>query len=71
MSRTGLPAVVIDNGTGYTKMGFAGNVDPQYIIPSIIATPVEKSSVGTGQSQRSRTAPRGIEDLDFFIGFVH
>jgi len=68
MSRTGLPAVVIDNGTGYTKMGFAGNVDPQYIIPSIIATPVEKSSVGTGQSQRSRTAPRGIEDLDFFIG---
>lgn len=33
-----LPAVVIDNGTGYTKMGFAGNCEPQYIIPSTIAT---------------------------------
>ena len=32
------PTVVIDNGTGYTKMGYAGNVDPSYIIPSVIAT---------------------------------
>ena len=30
--------VVIDNGTGYTKMGFAGNLEPSYIIPSAIAT---------------------------------
>lgn len=63
MSRTGLPAVVIDNGTGYTKMGFAGNCDPQYIIPSIIATPVEKK-VGGGAA----AASRGIADLDFYIG---
>jgi actin-related protein len=34
----GLPTVVIDNGTGYTKMGFAGNLEPSYIIPSVIAT---------------------------------
>jgi actin-related protein 3 len=31
------PTVVIDNGTGYSKMGYAGNMDPSYIIPSTIA----------------------------------
>ena len=33
-----LPAAVIDNGTGYTKMGFAGNCEPSFIIPSVIGT---------------------------------
>ncbi|CAJ0595898.1 unnamed protein product [Cylicocyclus nassatus] len=32
-----LPACVIDNGTGYTKLGYAGNCEPQFIIPSAIA----------------------------------
>ena len=27
-------ACVIDNGTGYTKLGFAGNSEPQFIIPT-------------------------------------
>ena len=38
------PTVVIDNGTGYTKMGYAGNVDPSYIIPSTIAYSLNKVS---------------------------
>jgi len=54
------PAVVIDNGTGYTKMGFAGNTEPQFIIPSVIGTKDEKAKTG---SQK-----KGIEDLDFYIG---
>jgi len=62
MSKTGLPAVVIDNGTGYTKMGYAGNVEPQYIIPTVIAT-----QEGKGQ-QKAAVAKKGAEDLDFFIG---
>jgi actin-related protein 3 len=62
MSKTGLPAVVIDNGTGYTKMGFAGNVEPQYIIPSIIATQEGKGA------QKAATQKKGVEDLDFYIG---
>ena len=37
------PVCVIDNGTGYTKMGYAGNLEPQYIIPSAIAMRAEKS----------------------------
>ena len=39
------PTVVIDNGTGYSKMGYAGNLDPSYIIPSTIATSLNKVSV--------------------------
>ena len=38
------PTVVIDNGTGYSKMGYAGNLDPSYIIPSTIATSLAKVS---------------------------
>ena len=38
------PTVVIDNGTGYSKMGYAGNLDPSYIVPSVIATSLNKVS---------------------------
>ena len=33
--------VVIDNGTGFTKMGYAGNMEPSYLIPTTIATKVQ------------------------------
>ena len=59
-----LPAIVIDNGTGYTKLGYAGNREPQYIIPSTIAI---KESMKVGD-QASRRLTKGIDDLDFFIG---
>ena len=54
-----VPAVVIDNGTGYTKMGYAGNCEPSFIIPSLI---------GAKDPQKASKAWKGIEDLDFFIG---
>jgi len=62
-----LPAVVIDNGTGYTKMGFAANTEPQFIIPSMIVTneAVAQSKAGTAKVAAQK---KGIEDLDFFIG---
>jgi actin-related protein 3 len=59
-----MPAVVIDTGTGYTKMGFAGNTEPQYILPSCIAIK-ESAKVG---DQAIRRLGKGVEDLDFFIG---
>ncbi|KAJ3274730.1 Actin- protein 3 [Terramyces sp. JEL0728] len=61
----GLPTVVIDNGTGYTKMGYAGNNDPQYIIPTAIAT---KEAANRTGNQAGGTSKKGIEDLDYFIG---
>lgn len=48
----------------YTKLGFAGNREPQFIIPSAIAIK-ETAKVG---EQSSRRLVKGVEDLDFFIG---
>jgi len=59
-----LPACVIDVGTGYSKLGYAGNKEPQYIIPSAIAVK-ETAKVGDDATRR---LTRGVEDLDFFIG---
>jgi actin-related protein 3 len=41
-------------------MGYAGNTEPQFIIPSAIAVK-ETASVGNRQV-------KGVEDLDFYIG---
>ncbi|CAH0382789.1 unnamed protein product [Bemisia tabaci] len=59
-----LPACVIDVGTGYTKLGFACNKEPQFIIPSAIAIK-ETAKVG---EQSIRRLTKGVEDLDFYIG---
>lgn len=48
----------------YTKLGFAGNKEPQFIIPSAIAIK-ETAKVG---EQSTRRLAKGVEDLDFFIG---
>lgn len=54
------PPVVIDNGTGYTKMGYSGNVEPQYIIPTVLATRADEGGVAGKKD--------GVADLDFYIG---
>jgi len=56
----GRPPCVIDNGTGYTKMGYAGNYEPNYIVPSVIANAAPAKA---GQRQNDY-----IADLDFHIG---
>lgn len=80
MSRSNV--IVLDNGTGYTKMGFAGNSDPSFVFPTAIATrstaagssgaagsrPSVPSKPGGLSSSSSLASKRGIEDLDFFIG---
>merc|ERR1712072_1171822 len=52
-------AVVIDNGTGYTKMGYAGNWEPSHIIPTAVATSTKKAASAYAG---------GVEDLDYYIG---
>ena len=37
-----IKTIVIDNGTGYTKMGPAGNLEPTHNIPTVIADRLEK-----------------------------
>jgi actin-related protein 3 len=54
----GRPPVVIDNGTGYTKMGYSGNYEPNFIVPSLIANVADKKGAKKDD----------VQDLDFFIG---
>ena len=45
-----LPALVIDNGTGMCKAGFAGEESPRVVFPSVIGIPKYRSNmVGMGQ----------------------
>jgi len=58
------PPCVIDNGTGYTKMGFAGNYEPQFIVPSLISNFTEMKETKGAQNLKYKD----VQDLDFFIG---
>lgn len=44
----------------FTKMGFGGNAEPSYIVPTAIATNDSRPD--------SRTRKDGVNDLDFYIG---
>ena len=44
----------------YTKMGYSGNVEPQYIIPTVLATRADEGGVSRKME--------GIEDMDFYVG---
>jgi actin-related protein 3 len=54
------PAIVIDNGTGFTKMGFSGNLDPSIVLPSVISEYPEKSDINASKMT--------FDDYDYFIG---
>ena len=52
-------AVVIDNGTGFTKMGYAGNLDPDFVIPTCIADLEKKSTLSVSTKN---------DEYNFYIG---
>lgn len=54
------PPVVLDNGTGYTKMGYAGNYEPNHLVPSLISV--------AAKAPPGMKAEDYIFDLDFYIG---
>ncbi|CAI9775345.1 unnamed protein product [Fraxinus pennsylvanica] len=67
------PAVVIDNGTGYTKMGFAGNVEPSFILPTVVAVNESfvnqpRASSTKGSNWLAQHSAGVMADLDFYIG---
>ncbi|KAL9257875.1 Actin-related protein [Drosera capensis] len=68
---TSRPAVVIDNGTGYTKMGFAGNVEPCFIMPTVVAVNdsfVNQQRVSNKSNLIAKYSAGVMADLDFMIG---
>ncbi|XP_074557548.1 actin-related protein 3-like [Curcuma longa] len=65
------PAVVIDNGTGYTKVGFAGNVEPCFSIPTVVAVNESFLNQSDGRNMGNYLAQYNagiMADLDYFIG---
>ena len=52
-------AVVIDNGTGFTKMGYAGNLDPDFVFPTAIADLAKKSSLSVSTKN---------DEYNYYIG---
>jgi actin-related protein 3 len=58
-----LATVVIDNGTGYTKMGYAGNMEPSYLIPTVLADSRTKGSTKVANQTKFENP-----ELDFYIG---
>lgn len=69
-----LAPIILDNGTGYSKIGFAGNSDPSFVFPTAIATRENAATTGARAGPPIPSKPgnlaskRGIEDLDFYIG---
>jgi len=69
-----LAPIISDNGTGFSKIGFAGNSDPSFVFPTAIATrggPSPQNARGgppVPSKPGSLASKRGVEDLDFFIG---
>mgnify|MGYP004448473773 CR=1 FL=1 len=51
--------VVIDNGTGFTKMGYAGNLDPDFVIPTAIADLANKSTLSVSTKN---------DEYNYYIG---
>ncbi|KAL7675396.1 hypothetical protein ACOME3_001657 [Neoechinorhynchus agilis] len=57
-----LPPIVIDLGSGFTKLGYAGNMEPNFVIPTALL--VRDSPMGTTR----KSGLMALEDLDFTIG---
>jgi len=59
------PAVVVDIGSGWTKLGYAGNIEPQVVMPTCVAKAKSPAHHGVHISQsQGSTHP----DMDFYIG---
>ena len=66
------PHVVIDNGSGITKAGFAGEDAPKSVFPSIVGRPRHQEiMVGAGYKNRyfghEAQSKRGVLSLDYVM----
>lgn len=61
----GAPAAVIDMGSGFTKMGFAGQTQPQFTLPTVIANSVDQTKRATSYGH---SGAAGALDADFCVG---
>lgn len=67
------PSVVLDCGSGFTKMGFSGNMEPSFVVPTVVALNKEAKLAGAAGSAPANAASDQYRasvaaDLDFCIG---
>ncbi|XP_062195114.1 actin-related protein 3-like isoform X1 [Phragmites australis] len=71
MDAAARPAIVIDNGTGYSKLGFSGNSEPSFTIPTVVAVNesfLDQSELLSSANWIAQYNAGVMADLDFFIG---
>ncbi|OEL17547.1 Actin-related protein 3 [Dichanthelium oligosanthes] len=71
MDATARPAIVIDNGTGYSKLGFSGNSEPSFTLPTVIAVNesfLDQTELLNSANWIAQYNAGVMADLDFFIG---
>src|ERR1700722_9508024 len=64
-------AIVIDNGTGFTKLGYAGNADPLFVFPTALAWPSTPSSNVLGGSGGGGGGNGGTGSLSSSMANLH
>jgi len=71
MDATARPAIVIDNGTGYSKLGFSGNSEPSFTLPTVVAVNesfLDQKELLSSANWIAQYNAGVMADLDYFIG---
>ncbi|CAI7795232.1 unnamed protein product [Closterium sp. NIES-53] len=79
MDPTQRSAIVLDNGSGFTKMGFGGNLEPSFVIPTVVAchdsfaasaalAAPGANAVSPAQQQQQAHVAALMADLDVHVG---
>lgn len=68
MSYLNNPAVVMDNGTGLTKLGFAGNDSPSWIFPTAVATVQHSNATKSGSNALNSSVQSQITNSGPYFG---
>lgn len=54
--------IVVDNGTGFVKVGYAGSNFPEHVFPSIVGRPILRTE------ERDSIAASGLQIKDLMVG---
>jgi len=60
-----LPPVVLDIGSGYSKVGYAGNAKPMFTMPTCVANHVDQASVHRSVAVQTCV---GSADMNYYVG---
>ena len=65
------PPVVVDNGTGYTKLGFASNSEPSFVLPTCVSVDFDDHHRRDAIQNATGTPPGGTNRRRTLILILH